>query len=413
MAQTTSFTHDQRITVLPFSRQNQGQEVIIGRVESGQFLAIPPEAVEILEDLAQGSTVGEAQALYRERYGETPEIEDFLATMEARGFVQRVDALAASPSVATEPVQRRAHFDGLSAAWARRLFSRPVLIGASLVIGLALTAIALDPSLVPGPSAFYFESHRSLIIFSLFLWNLMTVFIHELGHLTAARAVGIRARMGLSHRLWILVAETDLTGLWSVSPRERYLPLLAGPLIDMFSVSVLMLIFWAQKIGWIAIPPVAIHFAQAIALGYLLRLLWQCLFFVRTDFYYALITLLGSTNLMHNTEMFLRYQIARATPWLRPPPLEDLPPTEARSVRLYAPFYVAGRILAFWSLFFITLPVLWRYLKSVATVLGGGYRHDPVGFVDSLVLSCLIAGPSVAGLVLWIRSLFFRRSIAT
>jgi hypothetical protein len=413
MPQIASFSQDQRITVLPFSRQSQGEEVIIGMVETGQFLAVPPDAVEILEDLAGGATVGEAQAHYRERYGETPEIEDFLVIMEARGFVRRGAALEAPASVAGGPGERPAHFASLSTAWARRLFSKFVLAGALLVIGLALTATVLDPSLVPGPSAFYFESHRSLAVFSLFLWNLITVFVHELGHLTAARAVGVPARMGLSHRLWILVAETDLTGLWSVPPRQRYLPLLAGPLIDLSSVSVLMLVFWAQKGDWIELPPVAIHFAQAIALGYLLRLLWQCLFFVRTDFYYALITFMGSTNLLRNTEIFLRNHLARSTPWLRPVPQDDLPSYEARAVRLYAPFYVAGRLLAFWSLFFITLPVLWRYLVSVATTLRGGYRHDPFGFIDSLVLSCLIAGPSLVGLGLWIRSLIYGRKIPT
>jgi hypothetical protein len=41
-----------------------------------------------------------------------------------------------------------------------------------------------------------------------------TVFLHEMAHLVAARgAVGVSSRLGISHRLWYLVAETDMTGV--------------------------------------------------------------------------------------------------------------------------------------------------------------------------------------------------------
>ena len=59
------------------------------------------------------------------------------------------------------------------------------------------------------------------------------IFVHELAHLIAARAVGVNSRMGISHRLWYLVAETDLTGLWSVTRNQRYLPMLAGMIVDL------------------------------------------------------------------------------------------------------------------------------------------------------------------------------------
>jgi hypothetical protein len=272
------------------------------------------------------------------------------------------------------------------------------------VIALAVGAALSDPALVPGPGALYFHSHRSLALFSLFLFNLLTLFLHEMGHLIGARAVGVPARLGIGHRLWILVAETDLTGLWAVPPKRRYLPLLAGPFIDLLSLSFLVLAFWAQKHGRIDVPPLVLGFARAAAFSYILRLLWQCFFFVRTDFYYVLIVRLGSMNLMRNTEVYLRSRLARILPWIRPVAAEPIPPREEQAVRFYTPFYLAGRLLAFWSLLFITLPLIGRYLIAMGESLGEGFSRDPLRFVDSLLLAALLLGPSLAGLYLWLRS---------
>ncbi|HEY9422193.1 MAG TPA: hypothetical protein VIW92_12320, partial [Thermoanaerobaculia bacterium] len=334
-----------------------------------------------------------------------------LLTLEAKGFVRRggpgasVIPLSAIPERASSepPPARRYHFVHFPQRWAQRLFSKPVLGLATGVIALAMTAVAIDPSLVPRPSALYFGSRRSLTLLILFLWNLLTLFVHEMGHLLAARAIGVPARMGISHRLWILVAETDLTGLWSVPKRQRYLPLLAGAWIDLLSLSLLLLAFRAQESGWILWPPSLYAFARAIAFSYMLRLLWQCFFFVRTDFYYVLITFLGSINLMQNTKSFLRTKVARALPWVRAAAREPLPAAEAKAVRIYAPFYLAGRLLAFWTLFFVTLPFLGHYLIVVARALRTGFAQDPAGFLDSMLLSCLLVGPTLIGLLLWLR----------
>ena len=46
------------VEVFPFTRQPEGDEVVIGRPDIGVFLALPAEAVEILDDLAAGRSVG-------------------------------------------------------------------------------------------------------------------------------------------------------------------------------------------------------------------------------------------------------------------------------------------------------------------------------------------------------------------
>jgi hypothetical protein len=81
------YTRDTVISVQPFTRQVEGEDVIIGRVETGVFLAIPFEAVEVLDALAQGKTIGEVSDLYQQKYGEAPDLDDFLHELESKGIV--------------------------------------------------------------------------------------------------------------------------------------------------------------------------------------------------------------------------------------------------------------------------------------------------------------------------------------
>src|SRR3982751_5091343 len=242
----SNFTSNTQVIVYPFTRQLQGAEIVVGRPDIGAFFAVPAYAVELLDALAQGKTVGEAQDLHREQYGESPDLPEFLDLLERKGIVRpktRAVTIPASPRAVIAKA-RRYHFQQISPATAQRLFSRPVLLVYRVLIALALGAVAVNPALLPDRNALYFPEHRFFYALSLVIIGCSAVFLHEMGHLLAAKALGVNARLSISHRLWMIVAETDLTGLWSVPKHKRYFPMIAGPLIDMVSASILILILF-------------------------------------------------------------------------------------------------------------------------------------------------------------------------
>src|SRR6201999_3517219 len=104
----------------------------------------------------------------------------------------------------------------------------------------------------------------------------IAVFLHEFGHLVATRAVGVNSRMGISHRLWYLVAETDLTGLWSVPRNQRYLPMLAGMIIDITVLSLIVLLLLCQDLRLFMLSSFSLHLLRAMAFTNLMRILWEC-----------------------------------------------------------------------------------------------------------------------------------------
>jgi putative peptide zinc metalloprotease protein len=193
------YTADILVRVYPFIRQSEGEEVVIGHPDTNVFLALPEEAVELLDYLASGKTVGEVQSIYCQKYGEVPDMDDLLGFLEQKGFVQPlIEGKSDRSATAIEPTNLpvRFHFANFPQPLAQKLFSRPALISCGIIISLALAAIAIEPSVIPGWDAFFFREHLTLMRLILTLIGFVTLFLHEMAHLLAAKAVGVSCRMG-------------------------------------------------------------------------------------------------------------------------------------------------------------------------------------------------------------------------
>jgi putative peptide zinc metalloprotease protein len=410
------FTPEVKVAVFPFTRQAEGEEVVIGRVDTGVFLALPPDAVEILDLLMAGETVGRAQEIYGQKYGETPDMEEFLGFLHGKGFVRVHDPeepVRAAPRDLGVPAASRVryHFADFPVPLARKLFGTTALTIGAVIFALAVVAAVLDPSLRPHRDALVFSQDRTLKTLALVLMGYTTVFIHEMGHLIAARAVGVSSRLGISSRMWVLVAETDMTGLWSVPKRQRYLPMLAGPVIDLVSASLITLVLFGRNRGWIALPPMAVELGLAMVVVYMLRLLWQCFFFVRTDFYYVIATFFGCKSLMKDTQAHIGNLSRRFFAGKPAVDQSRIPEGERRVIRSYAWVWLLGRVVALWMLFSITLPVAGKYLLSSAATLMAGFSGDGYAFLDALFILVFYLFPLGLGMSLWIRGLVKQRRL--
>lgn len=411
------YVKSDRIEVQTFTRQREGEEVVIGLPAANVFLALPAEAVEILDSLARGRTVGEAQTEFARAHGIEPDVDDLLQVLEQRGFVRHPVSDAsgrALPSRVDRSVDRsvRYHFANIPESVARRFFSPFPLALYLAVIAAAVTAAIVHPSLIPGRGSLVFTEHRTAKIVILSVVTYGTIFLHEFAHLLAARAQGVKSRIGVSNRLWFLVAETDMTGLWAVPSRQRYLPMLAGPLLDALSAALLFLLLFARQQGALTLDPAVAQLTSAMIFLYFIRLLWQCYFFMRTDFYFVFTTFFGCKNLMRDTKSFLQNLFLRATGSPERIDQSHIPLREQRVIRMYSVLWLFGRGAAFFSLFFITLPVLFRYLDGTRLALQRGWASNHYQFVDALVVGALNLMPLFIGLYLWIASLVRRREVA-
>jgi putative peptide zinc metalloprotease protein len=403
------YTRDSTVTIQPFTRQLDGEDVIIGRAATGVFLAVPAEAVELLDYLAKGRSIGDAENFYRGKYGETPDLVEFLELLEAKGIVTGNDgSVAARNAVAHSTVRLHYHFADFPQRIAQQLFGRSALTLYGLLTALAILLVIMNPHLASGPADLYFSDHRAISWTIIAIVSYAALFLHELGHLISARAKGVNSRIGIGHRLWYLVAETDLTGLWTIPKQQRYMPMLAGIIVDAVSGSCLIFLLYAADHNWLSLPAFLAQLVRAMIFTYLLRIVWQCFFFIRTDLYFIIANFCNCRNLLKDTEAFLRNKLARVLLFIRPVDQSAIPAAEFKIIRTYAFFWIAGRIAALTMLFAITLPIAGRYIKSVAEAFRTGYSSNPSNFIDALLLAGYFLIPLTIGLVMWANSLLRR-----
>jgi putative peptide zinc metalloprotease protein len=411
-----SFPPEAHVEILLTVRRPEEDEMIVGRVDTGVFLVIPTEASLLLDELAAGRTVGEAQAAFLDRYGELPDMEEFLSLLAAKGLVEArapggagiaedVALAGAATAAAAAPAAQRFHFARLSERLARRLFSRASITLALALIAAALGAIVVDRGLLPGWHALYFREHLTAMTLLISGFYYASLLVHEIAHLIAARSVGVPSRLRIGHRLWVLVAETDMSGLWAVPRSQRYLPLLAGPLVDGASASLLVLALFGAHRAWWPLATPATALLRAFLLIYLLNLLWQGCLFVRTDLYYVLSNYFGCKNLLGDTEAWLASRCRRLLPFLAAREAPAIPERELRVVKAYTVIWFLGRVVALGALVFVYLPLALHYFSRLFEALTGGFRGGHDAFFDALVPAVLILGPLVAGSWLWLRSL--------
>lgn len=410
VSEQAMFSREGYVDVYPFTRQQEGEEIVIGRVDTNSFLSLSADAVEILDRLAEGRSIGEAQDDYRNKYGEIPDMEEFLGALAECGFVQpRPIEAFSSPRQAEKwknaPPAVRYHFTSISEQFARKLFGRTALVSCSLVAVLASLAVAWDPWIVPGRQALYFTRDTTLKTVVVTLIGYSSIFIHEMGHLLAARAVGVKSRMGISNRLWILVAETDMTGLWSVPRRSRLFPILAGPLTDVVSGCLIILLIFATRRSWISIPGAGIEILRALIFLYMMRILWQFFLFIRTDVYFLVATFFGCKSLMRDCKKFLRNLVARYLRLGKEVDQSYLLGAELRVVKWYSVFWLVGRSLAFGSLFLVTLPVAFHFVVTTVRAISAGTDNGLYPLIDALLFVVISMLPLGLGLFLWLRSL--------
>ncbi len=402
-------TAESVVTVRPFVSTVDGSDVIIGDTDRKVYLAIPAEGLDILNALAEGRTIAETARIYERKHGESVDVEDFVAVLADEGFVTR----GGEPEPATEPAHQHAHrtvkrwsFDWIPPATARRLTGPAVILPGLAVILTAVALVITDPGLIPGPRVLLFEGGNFAILTVVSVTLAMIgLSLHELAHALAARSVGVSATLGISNLMYVLVAQTDISGIWMASKRARFKAFLAGFFVDAFFGSLLVAFLFATRRNLIEVPNWASLLASAALLTFLVRIGFQFFFYLRTDVYYVIATALNCRNLMSDTERFLSNGIKRLT-FRRHKVISQagIPRGEMRKIRAYAAVWVFGRVFGLVALIFTILPMLWVYLEQfVLLAFGEPTRFSSADFATVAVLAALLNG---GGLAMWGRNLW-------
>ncbi|WP_393097034.1 hypothetical protein [Streptomyces sp. LN325] len=69
----------------------EGEEVVVGRLDTGSYAVFPADGAELLRQLMRGMTLGAAADWYETTFGEDADLQDFVTTLRELGFVDEED----------------------------------------------------------------------------------------------------------------------------------------------------------------------------------------------------------------------------------------------------------------------------------------------------------------------------------
>jgi hypothetical protein len=356
---------------------DEGAEVTVGRADVDGYVVLPSEGAALLRRLAEGLTPAETADWYERTYGERVDIDGFLDDLDELGFLR--DPGEAAPSARPVRWQRLARivFSPAGAA---------CLAAALIASGVAMIR---TPALVPSYHDLFFTRYMTVLELVTFLGQFPLILLHELAHALAGRRLGLRTRLSVDRRMYYVVFVTEMDGLVTVERRKRYLPMLAGMLTDLLVLAVLIGIADVTRQPGGALS-LAGHLALAFAYMTLLRLAWQFFFYLQTDLYFVIVTVLGCVDLQGTARKVLRQRLGRALRRpARPDDLADAHPRDLAVARWYSWLLLVGWTASIAILIAGVIPAATHVLATVLGRFTGSGPHNAAALADSVVFVLL------------------------
>lgn len=372
---------ESRLELFPLRTRRDGSQYVVGRPETGSYVATSDAGFRALQLLQDRGTVAEVKhALRGEAGGHDVRLGAFLDTLVAAGFVKSIDGR----DVVEDGRRRRYHLTGVERRHIAWLFSTPALVLYAVLIGAAAAVVTLDPGYLPRPADFFVASTYLATVALSALVSAVMVAKHELAHLFAGKLLGLEARFGFSHRLFFPVVQTELTDLWLVDPRRRYVVYAAGIVSDVVVAAAAVVVLWLHDRGVLALPEVAYRVGKLAVFIAAAGILWQFNFFMRTDVYYMIATFFDCKNLAGDAKTYIRSRFR---------PVPGATRRELRVIRAYAVIYVVGTAACVILAAAYVVGVLYVLLAANQSVVWasrwtGGFRAiDKIAFVMTLALT--------------------------
>jgi len=344
---------DRPLRLHPLVYLEEGEEVTVGRADIDSYGLFPSDGAALLRQLEAGRTPREAATWYGEQYGEQVDIGEFLEVLEEYELILKEGESAAIAA----PVRWQ--------RLGRAAFSPTAFAGYAVLVAAAVVVMARQPDLAPSYRHLFFTPSLVAVTLGLFLGQAPWILLHESFHALAGRRLGLNTTLRIGRRFYYIVFVTTLDGLVTVPRRKRYLPMLAGLLMDVLVVSGLTLAAAALEATHGARALLA-RFCLAMALGVLLRMVWQTYFFLRTDLYYLVTTVLGCNDL-HTTARQLLANRVNALLGRRGHLVDESiwHPRDRSVARWYVWLMVLGYLALSLTLLTVALPAGIRFAEQV------------------------------------------------
>ncbi|MEH7083997.1 hypothetical protein V7139_14855, partial [Neobacillus drentensis] len=185
-------------------------------------------------------------------------------------------------------------------------------------------------------------------------------------------------KVEVSHRLFFVVLETDMSSVWKLAPKDRNILFLSGLCFD----TVLLFIALINQLMFPNITGITDGLMNLAIFDIVIRIIFQFCFYMKTDLYYVFENVSGCYNLMENAQQKIRNHIS----FLKSKKSEEVVFfDEKKIVFLYSIFYFLGVAVTIFLFFKYYIPQIIFAGKQLLP--GFGRLPTSLAFWDAVLFS--------------------------
>lgn len=353
------------LELVPIEIHKDKKHYIVEDLASGEFYEMPVVCIDAIKMIQGGTRLGDIEATLMAQYPkEEIDIIDFAGQLLELELIEEIDGVP----VEHEPKdQQQLGYTWISPGAGKLFFNKCSLVFYFVLLIINLFLLISNPKLFPN----YRDAFVSpLMVLNIPIWMIVTfilVLIHEFGHVLAIRSFNLPTKMGVGHRLFFVVLETDMSSAWKLPSKDRNILYLSGLCFD----TVILFISLVGQLLFPAAPWLFHGILRMMVLDTFIRMVYQLCIYMKTDLYFIFENSTGCYNLMENAQQFLRgpFRITKKTTSQEEVIFEG----ERKTVISYAVFYLIGVGLTISLYLGFYLPQLFYAIKKVLP----GFQKTP------------------------------------
>jgi putative peptide zinc metalloprotease protein len=371
-----NITLHSRISIVSIEIHKDKKNYIVEDKLTGEFFEMPEICIEAINMINQGLLLGEIESTLLGKFPKDEvEIVDFANQLFELGLIDQIDGeKIEKKQISKEP----SGMLWVSPKLGRFFFNKFTVLLYSVIFVLNIVIFIAHPSLFPHrDDIFVFEIMVVNVIFWM-VFSFLFVLIHEFGHVLAIRAHNLPTKMEIGHRMFFVVLLTDMSSIWRLPPKDRNILFLAGLYFDS------ILLFWAL-ITQLFFPNSSnfiIGLVHLATFDIVLRMIFQCCIYMKTDLYYVFENVSGCYNLMENAKQ----AISKRLSFLRFQQMDEVIFSgEKRTVSFYTLLYFLGFVITIFIYFNYYIPEIIHVGEQILP----GFVNPPTSllFWDAVVFS--------------------------
>ncbi|WP_419954171.1 hypothetical protein ACN6MT_28590 [Neobacillus niacini] len=368
------------ISIVPIDIHKDKKHYIVEDKLTGEFYEMPEICIEAINRINQGFPLGEIESTLMEKFPkEEVNLVDFANQLLELELIDQIDG------VTIEKKQISNEQSGMlwvSPRMGKFFFNKFTVLLYSVIFLLNIALFIVFPSLFPHrDDIFVFD----IMFVNVIVWmslSFLFVLIHEFGHVLAIRSHNLPTKMEIGHRMLFVVLLTDMSAIWKLPPKDRNILFLGGLYFDsvlLFIALIVQLLFPNGSNFIIGL----MHFA---AFDIVLRMIFQCCIYMKTDLYFLFENVSGCYNLMENAKHALKKRLS----FLNLKSIDEVVfAGEKRVVSTYTIFYFLGFVVTIVLYFLYFIPQVIQMGKQLLP----GFLKPPTSllFWDALIFSLQVS----------------------